>query len=953
MTLYRAYQLVGGNEPWVSAHDNTDFKAIGPTFITVLACDTLLTKTSLKNMVEDAKYYGPMYFDLDDEHEVGNAIAGAKELWAKLESYGLTEQDVDIFLSGKKGLHLLVSPICFMEKQAPVHKLPSIYKEIAFRLAVDRLDFSIYSLRRGRMLRTTYQKRDNGNYKVAITAQQLRELTAESYNTLCAVPKDAEPKKPTFKPKFAILYEEIGQKLRATKKIKTKPVDAVTLKRHLPTIERLMKGEGVKEGTGFNKIAIQLAIYAHEAKLTEDELVAQCEGLAVNHSSDGYRYNSYSKRKEELRRMYTYLEDNSGYDYAIGPIKAMLEVKEDATEGEEASDEGDGSGLFVRNNSYLVASEQGDRHIMDAKFTEAAVLLFPETGEIACIYAKIQTNEKTGKIVLERGDFASSSALHKVVSTHGVSFTGTDIHARHLYTHMLREAKIDGLTVYVTGREGLDMLQVPMSSIEEAREPFVVWSDSNGVIIPKSLVEKGLDIRFIGYPDEKGVLKTDLAKAPNWLQWSALPDHTDKMFTMLKGLLTCQSPSSISKLIGWMTSCFYGALFRNSYGKFPLLHINGVAGSGKTETLEGLMHMFYYRADPLIMSPSSSNFALSSAVSASASIPVIIDEYKPHKMHPNRLEELKSMFRSSYNTHTVSKGGGNRVKDSFGAIHSVKLSGPIVFVAEAMEQETALLERCVLVTLRRPSGLMYKRYAPRFQDFKKNQGLLAILGQHIAATVISGYSTAMLIQEFDVLHEAARKQHMENGQLTLSAQESEKAPPKEEFYSRPRVVYNHAIAEFGLTKFFEVILKMFPTKAEELSTIFKALLDGVYQGMDEVAKQTMPEYIKVLMVLSDMSRFRSDDSNKLNSGIDYELGSIADTSTLTLVGRLCFNRYRTYCKTIGELPLFSGEASFLHALRDSDLFIRTGTGTKQVQQETLVLDYEALQRLKMPPFSGN
>jgi len=48
MTLYRSYQLVGGTEDWVTCHDTIDFDELKPTFITVLACDTLLAKDSPK-----------------------------------------------------------------------------------------------------------------------------------------------------------------------------------------------------------------------------------------------------------------------------------------------------------------------------------------------------------------------------------------------------------------------------------------------------------------------------------------------------------------------------------------------------------------------------------------------------------------------------------------------------------------------------------------------------------------------------------------------------------------------------------------------------------------------------------------------------------------------------------------------------------------------------------------
>jgi hypothetical protein len=717
-----------------------------------------------------------------------------------------------------------------------------------------------------------------------------------------------------------------------------------------------MRGETLKDGVGFNKIAIQLAIYAREAKLTEDQLVAHCQGLVANHESDSYRYNTAYKREAELRRMFNYLEENTGYDYAIGPIQAMLsnEVDEEGDEVVEDLEDDSDSGLFIKNSKYYIATEQGDRAILDGIFKDVTILRLPESEQISSILAKIKVGEKTSTASLERSDFVSSSSLHRAVSLFGASFTGNDVHARYIYTHMLREAKIAGKTVYATEKEGLDLISMPMSDIVEARAPFVVWADANGVILPEALVESGLDVRFVGYPSPEGLMKTDLAKAPNFATWVAQGNNKESLVDLVRGLVGCQSTISMSKLIGWMTSCFYSQLFRKAYGKFPLMHINGVAGSGKTETVEGLMHMFYYQSDPVTLTAASSKFSLEAAIASSASIPVIIDEYKPHEMNPNKLGDLKAMFRSSYNSQVVSRGGGNRLKDSFGAINSTRLTGPVMFIAEAMEQESAILDRSIVVTLRRPSGMFYVRYAPKFNLFKANQEVLGILGQYIAGDVIRNGSVEGLKAKFGPIHGRVQKLYLPNiePKSAVPVEDTDTQETKDlKWFSRPRVVYNHAVAEFGVQQFRDMILRMLPEHVDEFKEVFDAMCKDTYMGMDDVARQSLPEYIKVMVVISDLTRFPVSDSEKIVHGADYQLGNIGGTDTITIVGRMVFNKYRQFTRKTGELPLFPGEGSFLHALRASDLYIKSGVGTDRVQQETMVLDYGNLQRLGCPPFS--
>lgn len=948
MSLYKAYQLQGGNEKWVTCHADANFEEIKPSFITVLACDTLLDKDSPKGMVEAAKYFGPLYFDLDSS-DLSESIAGTQDLWVKLQGYGLQETDVEIFCSGKKGLHVLVQPVTFMEKLLPVNKLPAVYKEIAFHLATDTLDFAVYSGRRGRMLRTHYNQRDNDNYKVQISVAELAALTPASYAQLCSAPRPLLVTAPVFRPQLAILYESIRQRIAALKKVRTKPVSADTLRRHLPIVQKLMAGEGVKDGIGFNKIAIQLAIYAHEAKLSEDQLVEQCQGLIKDHSGDGYRYNTPFKREHELRRMHAYLDESSGYDYAIGPIQAMLEpVESEEEEGEETYVEEDNSGIFTKGANYFAATEQGDRHILNCRFKDTVALLNPQDENISLLKTKLVVGDRSYDIKLERDAFANNSALHRAISDKGAAFTGTDAHARYIYTIMLKEIKNKETkeVTYATTSEGLDLLCMPRSVIVEARTPFMVWADGHSVQVPASLVAKGLKVELAPDPGPEPILKTDLAMAPIWPVWlSQAENNRDKMYNMLEGLLQCQESVSLAKIIGWCCATFFTQLFRRVYSQFPSLHIAGPAGTGKSRMMESMMRMFYYNELPQIQSASSSTFALTSAMAGSASIPVVIDEYKPHSMGPQKVEEMRSFFRSSYNGHSVSRGGGNRNTSNFRGLNSVVLSGPIVFMAEAMETEVAVLHRTVLVTLRRQPGKMNMRTKPNWDKFQNNLKAMPIIGHAIAADIINNYTLDSFTENFQpLLDEAMRKL---TSQVTDTEENCDAQTLSLKSKMNERIVFNHAVTEFGLRVFGTTVEKFFgPEDAAPLLELIDKMTVDVYNPA-ELAKLTdnsVPEYIKVLIMFSDMSRFPEDSPSCLVNGADFEVADMGGKPTIAIVGRLAYNKYRMHCRAINVVPLFMNDSSFVQAMKDSPMHMGNGTGTKAVKQETLILDYDAMIR---------
>jgi hypothetical protein len=89
----------------------------------------------------------------------------------------------------------------------------------------------------------------------------------------------------------------------------------------------------------------------------------------------------------------------------------------------------------------------------------------------------------------------------------------------------------------------------------------------------------------------------------------------------LMDMMTCQKADVMSKLIGWYTACFYRAYFHRAYGKFPLLHVNGAAGAGKTEMNKTMAHLFFYNQEPKALTPQSSPFAIMQHMASSISVP--------------------------------------------------------------------------------------------------------------------------------------------------------------------------------------------------------------------------------------------------------------------------------------------------------------------------------------------
>jgi hypothetical protein len=65
-----------------------------------------------------------------------------------------------------------------------IAQLPQIYREMLYQVYTDTMDLRVYSGRSGRQWRTPNVQRENGKFKVPVTAAEIREMNSEDYQEL-------------------------------------------------------------------------------------------------------------------------------------------------------------------------------------------------------------------------------------------------------------------------------------------------------------------------------------------------------------------------------------------------------------------------------------------------------------------------------------------------------------------------------------------------------------------------------------------------------------------------------------------------------------------------------------------------------------------------------------------------------------------------------------------------
>lgn len=940
MDQFNYYQIEGGDEEWKIV-DASKVSTLPPhMFRTILAIDTPPTDTTTKEGYLAIKYAGPLYFDLDDSESPASTARHLLSLIEKLSKNGVKEAALEVYASGGKGFHLLVAPEVFIEKPAKggYTFLPNIYKEIAFELSVPSLDFRVYSARRGRMLRVAGVERPNKLFKVQVHVDEVRKIAeaprdeAEAlYKELCAKPRQGwavDTRERAFG--LQALFVSSKKKVEALgkKAAKMKPVD---LPDELPSFEAMLRGEGIDPDASFHALALQITITAHARGIDCETLVACAEGLVQNHVSDGHRYDTPEKRRHELRRMFDYTEDNPCYQYSAGAIRSLLShqaadlagieaSREEIEEGianPEESNEYDHAGVILTQGGVSIPVEGGVKRALALNFTDVTEMVSSKTGNATVLLAKvgIPGGKMLGERTFELDAFSSASAFNKAVMPFGQVFVGNDPQARGVYLRLIQQARNGGRRVYVLNREGVDLVAMPFHESEEVKRGVLVCADRESVIMASNTAKiPDFNVKFVGFPNALGIYQSDLTKAPR------LKDLDEEQITSLRNcvsdLLRCQTPDFLGKVIGWTTACFFRMMFHKVYGQFPLLHVNGAAGAGKTSLVKLVANLHYYLQEPKNLTPGSTTFAIKEAMAASASIPLIIDEFKPHEL-AHRLDEFMLLFRDAYNCREMSRGGGTRDNTDYRAVQHTQLAAPICFISEAAVSETAVMERVILMTLVKPTLVRGHIYYKHYSAAHASRHMLGILGGFLAKSLVNKYSVEELRKEFDPIHEEARMELMlQPGEAdTLSAEDR-----KRKSGAKDRTAYNYAVLRFGLTKFNALVELLFRSHEdaglrEEISDICRDMYSSATSSVVDLQTQTIPEWLKVLNYMADMAGTDADFATyKLRKGKDFVTREGPQGPVLEIAARSCYSKYRIFCSSQNMKPLYPSEAAFLHAM---------------------------------------
>ena len=913
--MYFFWQQHGGEERWKVALATDREQVIreqNPAFVTVLNVSHAEPETLPLDEILALHYEAPYGFFMDfDSSEIEESIQAARLMVVKLrDAYEFDPAQARYFYSGSKGIHIEI-PITAFLKDVPnkgVQNLPLIFKEMAQKLFVDCLDLRVYSSKRTRQWRCPNVRRDNGKYKVQVSWHELEIATPEDYQRVTSDPRPTWPVAASYNRGLAALFMSCKDaaaaavKKKRARKVETK-VDH--FRGEWPDTARLiLAGEGLKPEVGWNQIAMQVAAMGLAIGKSEEQILEDAAELIATHAGDSDRYGTERKRERELRNQIRYQDGNPGFEFSIGGVRSLLQrgiasgdlddpgdydqhgaetpPAEGAAPKSAESDEIPATmDVPVRFGKGGIGAKIEDtwKLVCPIGITDP-IMMFSVTGNHDPIGYEITThfNGKTKPGFISMNQLLTKASFNQWVNaTHATWQDMTDKMTTMLNHRLNMEASRKKQLMYMVSREGIDFLIPPGS---ESRDDYeIIYSSPD-----KCLSTRGTQYRLLGHYVAEGTYKSDLLKAPAL----EATEHTKLYF---ERLLTINSDDNLARFIGWFSACFLCQPIRHLYKEFPLLGFAGQAGSGKSKTIEVMLGMHYYLQHPKKMSASGNTFfPILAAVTQSASVPMVLEEYKPRSMAPYQLNQIRNLLKINYEGDAIERGTLNKDQaDKGAAVNSHQCAAPIAFVAEAVETESAIQERTISVLMSKET----RRGASEDFEWVLEQatgGPLSSLGRTMVDNAL-----ALNMSDLRESMGGYKKQFRELvGQAAY------------ENMSRPW--HNGAVILVGLDFFAATLRRVFGDAFDARINEIKA---AFLNSFAETTKRgVMPEAAKVLDVMAQLTR-STDAQYRMEKGNDYIVHQMDGRVVVDIRMKPAFAKYIRYRKGLGMELLYDNEGSFI------------------------------------------
>lgn len=917
--MYVHYQQAidpkNSREPWKIVKLGLENEVPDMKHMTVFAVSNFPLDGNDDTFIWEDQTYIPLQglpFDIDGP--LPQAIAEMQSLLDVLVKHGVDLSYVRVYASGSKGFHVNVPFEYFGQASLKgVKFLPQIFRSMVAKLAeqagLKLLDMNMYKGKRGQMLRVANALRQDGKYKVPLTVAEARTITHETYAHYTSAPRyldvPALPKE-AIAPGLTALYnrakESVGTVLHNGTKTQSVPSE-VLAKLGDSTVPRcvqwIMEGDRCK-AESFNAAAMQIEIYLTKSSLTAERAEEVREQVARNVKSD--RMRSFEDRRSHLREL-TRTVDRESYQFSCGAMRKMLMDHPCAgcpIQQAQVDQIEERTGLQVLPSGYFVSGPNGvSKEIMNFVLEPAAVLI-ATTGthrqQEAYEFVAKREGREVQRLVVHRSQWDSSDAFKAVMNIvpNGVVKANNDqiMELKRILTsettevdvmEVTHEAGIHRHTVYKGG---------PLATAGDVDFDTNVWVEPGW---SRNALNGMNTHQWAGKGGETVIQFQNLD--------SATPQDPE-CADMLSSLLTLYRPEVIGTLLGWTVACNLKHHLMTIGNEFPLMHLYGPPGSGKTKTAQVVTALAGadYRKAPMVMN-NSTPYPLKEALSSTTTVPRIFDECRPAGFsNPRHWLMVRDLLKAAYQGSEMATGtvraGSNRIQATSADSIRMRALAPVIYTSTEETDDDELVSRSI---------------ALRFGQDPTSQAQAAA---GFEAILLSGWVPLFRLGRLLVMSALKLSQDDVSERLQFAMNHTPGG-------MLGRLRKNLGVVLLGQGFLREVLSK--DLFSQELIDALWAIEDATVQWWNNnagrlITNSNVTEIEKVFQTLSDLAASRADGVNSpLVPGLHYVLKD----NSLSLHTH-CWTPYRMFCRSLGENAAFSTFSKFERLVEGRSYFVGKG-----------------------------
>jgi DNA primase catalytic subunit len=657
---------------------------------------------------ETYRLQGDLAMDIDAK-DLNLAISWANKLLDLLEKWEVDLNQIGIYCSGSKGFHVVVPQKIFGDGQ-PVQSLNKLHGYMAAVIENEAgivLDRNLYKTRAMlRIANTDHQKEGKkGRWKVQVSADEVRRMTVEDYLQYVTGPRSINVIGFTTKAhnvELGKLWKKAKDAVKAAQKVQHSPVPDEDLDEfgdgRFPECIRAMLDPNKIKKTGlqgrFNAVSMQVgAFLGHAQNITgkgRDDYIKQ-----LVHAYESGNHPTPELREKHVRGNVS-LAEKGNLDFSCGGCKSVLEhnpcagcpVQEKQRAAAEQS-----TSIVDDEEGYLYKNHKGEG-MRIATFTltrERQICSIGDGGiHLHADHVSVNVKNKSGvvestQVHIPAEDWVSLASLSKkVASVRGAMFlTSNDamLTALRLYLQQTQDPEVIMKS---------DKIGIHVTRSTDGKEPKV-WVENGWSVDDAGITSK------IMYEGDAGDTCVSLCGIPR-----AKPEDTE-VVEYLDRLMHSNVDVSVGHLLGWASACHLKEhLNAIQMPEFPLLHIAGQKGAGKTHTATVYSALTGTRLvnGPMVVGLATP-LPIKKALSESTTVARVFDEFNKPQMEFNRYTKILECFKAAYVRQGISTGyiGKKSIGGVNTAVDRQAATAPCIYLSKEATASEELLQRSIVIKI--------------------------------------------------------------------------------------------------------------------------------------------------------------------------------------------------------------------------------------------------------------